>query len=142
MIRHRQPFRCPLPDLRPVVSRSQAPARYAVPRTTLPEAEWPAIIARAEHEGTRPIARDLGVSHEAVRSVLRAAGRADLLQDMSRRQRLAATAPPPPPPTRTIPVEQHPEVRRRCERHTQAEVAAVFGVSQNMIWRILHGRRH
>jgi hypothetical protein len=142
MIRHRQPFRCPLPDLRPEQRRPQAPARYAVPRTTIPEADWPAIVARAEHEGTRPIARDLGVSHEAVRSVLRAAGRADLLADPARRQWLEGTAPPPPPPPRTIPLEQHPEVRRLCERHTQAEVAAMFGVSQNMIWRIVHGRRH
>jgi predicted DNA-binding protein (UPF0251 family) len=29
-----------------------------------------------------------------------------------------------------------------CERHTQAEVAALFGVSQDTIWRIIHGRRH
>jgi predicted DNA-binding protein (UPF0251 family) len=27
---------------------------------------------------------------------------------------------------------------RRCQRHTQAEVAALFGVSQATIWRIVH----
>jgi hypothetical protein len=99
-------------------------------------------VARAEREGTRRLARDLGVSHEAVRAALRAAGRADLLADSDRRRRLEAAAPAPPPPPRKIPLEHHDEVRRLCERHTQAEVAARFGVSQATIWRIVHGRHH
>jgi hypothetical protein len=113
-----------------------------VPRTAIPAADWPALIARAEREGTRRLAHDLGVSHEAVRAALGAAGRADLLTDTGRRRRLAATAPAPPPLPRKIPLERHAEVRRLCERHTQAEVAALFGVSQDTIWRIVHGRRH
>ena len=119
------------------------PPHYVVPRpTSLPAEQWPEIIARAECEGIRPIAHDLGVSHETIRALLRAAGRADLLEGADRHQRLAAAAPPPPPPPRKIPLEHHPEVRQLCERHTQAEVAALFGVSQMTIWRIVHGRRH
>jgi hypothetical protein len=76
-----------------------------------------------------------------VRAALRTAGRADLLEDPGRR-RLEATAPAPPPPPRKIPLGRHDEVRRLCERHTQAEVAALFGVSQATIWRIIHGSRH
>ena len=142
MIRDRQPFRGPLPDPRPAHDRAPASGRYAVPRSAVPEADWPALVARAEHEGVRSIARDLSVSHEAVRAALRAAGRADLLEDTSRRRRLESTAPPPPPPPRKIPLERHAEVCQLCERHSQAEVAAMFGVSQGTIWRIVHGRRH
>jgi hypothetical protein len=37
-------------------------------------------------------------------------------------------------------VERHGEARHLCEPHTQAEVAALFGVSQMTIWRIVHRR--
>jgi plasmid maintenance system antidote protein VapI len=142
VIRDRRPFRCPLPVARPEHNERSTTARYAVPRNAIPEEDWPALIERAEREGVRALARDLGVSREAVRSALRAAGRADLLADLARRRLLEATAPPPPAPPRKIPLERHAEVRRLCERHTQAEVAAMFGVSQDTIWRIVHGRRH
>lgn len=111
-------------------------------RLAIAEEYVPAIIARAEHEGIRQIARDLGVSHEAVRNALRAAGHPNLLADPARRRRLATAVPAPPAPVRKIPAERHDEVRRLCERSTQAEVAAMFGVSQNTIWRIVHDRRH
>jgi hypothetical protein len=111
-------------------------------RQAIAEEHVPAIIARAEHEGIRQIARDMGVSHEAVRNALRAAGRSDLLADPTRRRRLATAVPAPPAPTRKVPVERHDEVRRLCEHSSQVEVAALFGVSQNTIWSIVHGRRH
>jgi hypothetical protein len=131
------------PSERSPARRRQETQRYAVPRSSaIPNEQWPAIIVRAEHEGTRSIARDLGVSHVGVCAALRAAGRADLLADPGRRRRLEATASTPPLPTRKIPLERHAEVRRLCERYTQAEVAAMFGVSQDTIWRIVHGRRH
>ena len=37
----------------------------------IPRERWPAVAARAEREGLRAVARDLGVSHETVRSLLR-----------------------------------------------------------------------
>ena len=38
----------------------------------IPEEQWPSIVLRARRDSLRRIARDLGVSHETVRSVLRA----------------------------------------------------------------------
>ncbi len=37
----------------------------------IPRERWPEVAARAEREGLRAVARELGVSHETVRSVLR-----------------------------------------------------------------------
>lgn len=42
-----------------------------MPRTAVPEANWSTLITRAEREGTRRLARDLSISHEAVRAALR-----------------------------------------------------------------------
>jgi hypothetical protein len=42
----------------------------------IPEERWPEVAARAEREGLRAVARDLGVSHETVRAVVRTVGRA------------------------------------------------------------------
>ena len=39
----------------------------------IPEDRWPEVVARAKGEGLRSIACDFGVSHETVRTVLRAA---------------------------------------------------------------------
>jgi hypothetical protein len=41
------------------------------PRRAIPEERWLEVAARAGREGLRAVARDLGVSHETVRSVLR-----------------------------------------------------------------------
>ena len=117
--------------------RCRVVARTSAQQPAVPPERWSEIVARVEHEGIRPIARDLGVSHEAIRSVLRAAGHADLLADTERKSRLAALAPAPPAPPRKVPVERYPEVVRLCEHHTQAEVAAMFGVSQFTVWRIV-----
>ncbi len=113
--------------------------RYAAgaKQCRIPEERWPEIVARAEQEGLRCIAHDFGVSHEAVRAVLRAAGRADLLADAERTYRLAAAAPPPPPARAKVPKDRHKEVVLLCQRHTQADVAAMLGVSQATIWRIV-----
>ena len=50
--------------------------RYAVavkgPR--IPREQWPEVAARARREGLRAVARDFGVSHETVRSVVLAIG--------------------------------------------------------------------
>ena len=43
----------------------------------IPRERWPEVAARARREGLRAVARDLGVSHETVRSVLRSATHAD-----------------------------------------------------------------
>jgi hypothetical protein len=107
----------------------------------IPRDRWPEIIARVEREGLRPIARDLGVSHEAVRTVLVAAGRGDLLADAARTRRLAAAAPPPPPAARKIPQERYGEIVALCQRHTQAEVAALLAVSQTTVWRVAQRAR-
>ena len=121
---------------------STAPPRRAIAARPSPRSTGRTSCDAPSSEGVRTVARDLGVSHEAVRAALRAAGRADLLADADRRRRLESAAPAPPPPPRKVPLERHAEVRRLCERHTQAEVAALFGVSQDTIWRIVHGRRH
>ena len=41
----------------------------------IPRERWPEVAARAEREGLRTVAREFGVSHETVRSVLRAVTR-------------------------------------------------------------------
>ncbi len=48
--------------------------RYAtgVKAAKIPEACWAIVAARAKHEGLRAVARDFGVSHETVRSVVHA----------------------------------------------------------------------
>ncbi len=43
----------------------------------IPKERWPEVAARARLEGLRAVARDLGVSHETVRTVVRAATRPD-----------------------------------------------------------------
>ena len=43
----------------------------------IPRECWPVVAARAEREGLRAVARDLGVSHETVRAVVRGIARAD-----------------------------------------------------------------
>lgn len=48
---------------------------------------------------------------------------------------------PRPPAPRKVPRERYGEVARLCERHTQAEVAALLGVSQATIWRIVRHQR-
>ena len=45
--------------------------------TRIPLERWPEVAARARQEGLRAVARELGVSHETVRSVLRSIARAD-----------------------------------------------------------------
>ena len=119
--------------------RRRGIGRYAAgaKQSRIPEERWPEVIARAECEGLRQIARDFGVSHEAVRAVFRAAGRADLVADAGRAHRLAAAAPPPPPARAKIPQERYGEVTLLCQLHTQAGVAQMLGVSQATIWRIL-----
>ena len=49
--------------------------RYAVgtKRRAIPQEHWREVAARAEREGLCTVARDLGVSHETVRTVVRAA---------------------------------------------------------------------
>ena len=95
------------------------------------------ITERARHESLRDLAAEYGISPEAIRAALREAGRAHLLEDPGRRRRLAARAPLPPPAPAKVPQERHAEVVLLCQRHTQAEVAALLGVSQTTVWRIL-----
>ncbi len=45
----------------------------------IPRERWPEVAARAEREGLRAVARDLGVSHETVRAVVRGIAQADSL---------------------------------------------------------------
>ncbi len=59
--------------------------------------DWPAIAARAEREGPRPLAASYGVSHETIRAILRRTGHAGLLVDADRRRALEVAAPLPPP---------------------------------------------
>jgi hypothetical protein len=53
--------------------------RYAVGTKPhrIPKDRWPEVVARANGEGLRSIARDFGVSHETVRAILRVADAAD-----------------------------------------------------------------
>ena len=57
----------------------QGAGRYAVgangPR--IPLERWPEVAAQARQEGLRAVARDLGVSHETVRTVVRTAACSD-----------------------------------------------------------------
>ena len=65
------PFLYPERALR--ARRRRGTGRYAAgakPRA-IPKARWPEVVARARREGLRAVARDLGVSHETVRAVLR-----------------------------------------------------------------------
>ena len=71
------PFLCPEPVLR---SRSRRGAgRYAADFKVglVPQDRWPEILERANHESLRRIGRELGVSHETVRSILCLAARGD-----------------------------------------------------------------
>ncbi len=97
---------------------------------------WPEVVERSRDESLRALARAYGVSHNAIRTVLVKTGHAHLLHDEGRRQRLAAYVPLPPPAAPTIPRERHGAVAPLCQRHTQAEVATMLGVSQATIWRI------
>ena len=103
----------------------------------MPAERWPEIIERARDESLRALARAYGVSHNAIRTVLVKTGHAHLLHDEGRRQRLAARVPFPPPAAPKVPEERHAEVALLCQRHTQAEVAALLGVSQATIWRVV-----
>ena len=126
------------PRFRPL-RRAHAGKRPGLRHTAGPRIaaeDWPAIVARAECEGLRPIAAVYGVSQETIRATLLRAGRADLLADVGRRRSLEAAAPLPPPAPTKIPKERYADVALLCQRHTQAEVAAMLGVSQATIWRI------
>src|SRR5215208_5580094 len=37
----------------------------------IPRERWPEVAARAEREGLRSVARDLGISHETVRAIVK-----------------------------------------------------------------------
>ena len=43
----------------------------------IPEDQWPEVAGRAKREGLRCVARDIGVSHETVRTVLQTVVRAN-----------------------------------------------------------------
>jgi len=45
----------------------------------IPRERWPEVAARAKREGLRAVARDLGVSHETVRAVVRSVSQTDLV---------------------------------------------------------------
>ena len=55
--------------------------RYAADATgpRIPKERWLEVAARAGREGLRAVARDLGVPHETVRAVARAAACSDSL---------------------------------------------------------------
>ena len=103
----------------------------------MPPERWPEIIERAPDESLRALVRAYGVSHNAIRTVLVKTGHVYLLSDQGRRQRLAAQAPLPPLAAAKIPRERHGDVLTLCQRHMQAEVAAMLGVSQATVWRIV-----
>ena len=44
----------------------------------IPKERWPKVAERARREGLRAVARELGVSHETVRTVVQAVARAGL----------------------------------------------------------------
>jgi hypothetical protein len=59
-----------------VVSRPQRHPRPDDPHWKIPPAEWPSVLRRIEQgETLRKVAEEYGVSHEAVRRVVRAAGK-------------------------------------------------------------------
>ena len=69
------PFTAALDDAL-LVSLSDHPQALADPRWKIPPSEWATVLQRVEQgEPLRHIARDYGVSYEAVRRVLRAARR-------------------------------------------------------------------
>ncbi len=69
------PFSSALDDPR-VVSLTDHPQAVPDPRWKIPPAEWGIVLQRVEQgQALRRIARDYGVSYEAVRRVLRAARR-------------------------------------------------------------------
>ena len=103
----------------------------------MPAERWPEIIERAPDESLRTLARAYGVSHNAIRTVLVKTGHVHLLQYEGRGQRLAAQVPLPPPAAAKITREGYAEVVLLCQRHTQAEVAKMLGVSQATVWRIV-----
>ncbi len=41
----------------------------------IPRERWPEVVVRAQREGLRAVARDLGVSYDALRSVIRVVGK-------------------------------------------------------------------
>jgi hypothetical protein len=104
----------------------------------VPPELWPEIVERIRGESLRSLAQAYGVSHNAIRTVLVKTGQAHLLHDEGRRQHLAARVPLPPPAAAKIPKEHYWEVALLCQRYTQAEVAALLGVSQATVWRIVH----
>jgi hypothetical protein len=111
------------------------PARGSSP--VVPPEHWPEVVERAHDESLRAFGQAYGVSHNAIRTVLVKTGHAHLLHHEGRRLQLAAQVPLPPPATGKIAQERYGEVALLCQRHTQAEVAALLGVSQATIWRIL-----
>ncbi len=104
----------------------------------MPAERWPELIERAPDESLRALARAYGVSHNAIRTVLVKTGHVQLLNDEGRRRRLAAQIPLPPPAAAKIAKARYAEVALLCQRHTQAQVAALLGVSQATVWRIVH----
>ncbi len=124
---------------RPLRRSPRSPRRFPVrgPSTAVPPERWPEVVERARDESLRTIARAYGVSHNAIRTVLVKTGHAHLLHDEGRRQHLATQVPLPPPAAAKIPRERHGEVALLCQRYTQAEVAAMLGVSQATVWRIV-----
>jgi len=74
-----RPFRVLVPDLRTptelVYTKKGAGSRYAAPRSAIASDQWPAIVASAQANGLRIAASALGVSHEAVRQLVRALGK-------------------------------------------------------------------
>jgi hypothetical protein len=111
-------------------------ARAAATRSWIPEDQLLIVAIRVEQEGLRLVARSLGLSHETLRTALVTAGYEALLADAGRKHRLVSAAPPPPPAPAKIPKDRYPEVVTLCQRHPQAEVAALLGVSQTTVWRI------
>ncbi len=104
----------------------------------MPPERWPEVVERARDESLRQLARAYGVSHNAIRTVLVKTGHEQLLHDEGRRLQLAAQVPLPPPATGKIAQERYGEVALLCQRHTQADVAEMLGVSQATVWRIVH----
>src|ERR1019366_3510494 len=60
------------PDLPPLLQRRPGPDN---PQWKIPSSEWPTVLRRVEQNGEplRQVARDYGVSYEAVRRVVHAA---------------------------------------------------------------------
>ena len=50
--------------------------RYAraTSRSRIPLEQWAEVAARARTDGLRPVARDLGVSHETIRTIVNRVG--------------------------------------------------------------------